>query len=694
MATVTVGPFTPPPEEFTAAERQAAGQDPFAGPGGPPGAGTGLGGFLPGGGVGGLSLGELSLADVGALVSRFAGGQLDLGGVVRTLVVMALGQDRVRGALEQIAPGAADLFAPHFANLVTAQLTSSEAFASRLETALAAGTEATAAAPDGIAGKLLAGLVEVVGDIFRAIVRAAQEIFGPVVEAFRDKIGDLAAGVQGVFREQLEAQRGRLPRDLDAVAGRAIGNALLAGTTAQLAAAGIELFYPTKNLGLNQFVGFIADFAGFGQITGPWFGPTVRASIGNYAEHRAAELFRSEIPDTGTAQAQAAARHIRLADYATILSKHGFPSWWVQVLLNDTYTDPRPREVTELLNGGEAEPAWVAAKLKEIGWDDADVERGTRALLLKASRDGRQRWIAEGLNGYRDGRLSERELDALLRDAGLTATHRDAYVRAARLSRRGQLMTRVAARLMEQYVNDLMGREATAALLVGLGFEVPEVTVRMLEGDLRRNLVQVTGERQVAAAELRRLTSAALENLKRQFRAGLVDRDQFLAWGEGLGYSTAYLENVADLETLKGAPTAAEDLPPIGLGALREAARQAARLLENDVRHGRVDVQAAVTILAGLGLEHDLAGELLGIAQVLGIPVPGGLGIPLLGDDLGRSAFEQILGEVFQQIRRGDGGTGLLEQLLERLGLPAEHYRSSGDVLRALEGLFFRSRSS
>ncbi len=694
VQTLSNAPLEPPPREFTEAEERAFGQSPFAGSGVPNPSGAGFGGFFPPSGAGALTLGELSLADIGALVSRFAGGNLDLAGVVRALVVMALGQDRVRGALEQIAPGAADLFAPHFASVVTAQLTSSQAFAAKLETALAAGTEATTAAPGGLASKLLAGLVDVIGDVFRALVRVAQEIFGPVVEAFRDKVGDLAAGVQRVFREQLEQQRGQLPRNLDAVAGRAIGNALLAGTTAQLAAAGIELFYPTKNLGLNQFVGFIADFAGFGQITGPWFGPTVKGAIGNFAEHRAAELFRSEIPGAGEAQEQAAARHIRLGDYATVLAKHGLPSWWIQVLLNDVYVDPRPRELTELLNGGEAEPAWVAAKLKEIGWDDADVERGTRALLLKASRDGRQRWIGEGLNGYRDGRLSERELEGVLRAAGLNATHRDAYVRAARLARRGQIMGRVGARLVDQYVNDLMTRDATAALLVGLGFEVPEVTLRMLEGDLRRNLVQVRDERQLAEAEIRRLTSAALENLKRQFRAGLVTRDQFEVWAEALGYSAGYVQNIADLELLRGAPSSAEDLPPIGLGAVQETAREVARILEADVRRGRVDVQAAITILADLGLQHDLAGELLGIAQVLGIPVPGGLGIPLLGDDLGRSAFEQILGEVFQQIRHGEGGTGLLEQLLERLGLPAEHYRSSADVLRVLERLFFQGRSS
>jgi len=147
VKTFSNAPLEPVPEEFAEAEERFFGQDPFAGPGGPPGAGSGPGGFLPPTAAGALTLGELSLSDIGALVSRVAGGNLDVAGIVRALVVMALGQDQVRGVLERLAPGAADAFAPHFANLVTAQLTGSQAFAAKLETALAASTEATTAAP-------------------------------------------------------------------------------------------------------------------------------------------------------------------------------------------------------------------------------------------------------------------------------------------------------------------------------------------------------------------------------------------------------------------------------------------------------------------------------------------------------------------------------------------------------------------
>ncbi len=648
-------------------------------------------GFRPfgGDGGGGVSIAGVNLSDVESVARFILGDRADVGGVVRAVLALVLSSDRIRNALEQISPKFGERFLPALQQLATNTLTGNRELAAQLSLAFTDAGDKQAQAAEGWPARLLAGVVDVIGDILRALVEAAKAIFGPVLREARGTLADVADVIQGIFRKQLEGQRHRLPQELDKVAGEAIAAALFAGTTAQVAAFGLELAHPLKRLGLNQVVGFLADFAGFNRITGPWFNPTVQWSIGNLAEQRAAQMFRTALPGAGEMREQAWQRHVPLTDYARNLALHGFPSAWIRVLVDDAFVDPRPREVTELLNAGEADPAWIADKLKEHGWDDADVLRGTRALLLKATAPGRQRWIGEAVAAYRDGQLSERELGGHLEAAGLIPLHRDAWVRAAKLDRRSRLMERVAARILEQYVNDLVDRVQAERQLAGLGFVREEVTARLLEGDLRREVKQVREDEQLRDVEIRRLMAAGFDNLKRQLRAGFLELEQVLAWGQALGFSAAYVRNAVDIELLKGPPSADEELAPVGLGAVRAAAREIARLLEDEVRAGRVAATAAAEILAELGVSRELTRDLLGAAQVLGIPLPGSIGLPFPGDDPARSAFETVLAEVLQRIRRGEGGIGLLEQVFERLGLPTEHRRPAADILRALEALFF-----
>lgn len=641
----------------------------------------------------GLSLAGVDLGDLEDVARFILGDGVDLAGVARSVLALVLSSDRIRGALDQLSPKLGERFLPALQQLAINTLEGNRELAARLSNAFDEAGDKQAKAAEGWPARLLAGVVDIIGDLLTALVEAAKAIFGPVLGEARGALANLAEAIQGVFRKQLEGQRGRLPRELDAVAAEAIGAALFAGTTAQIAGLALELAHPLKRLGLNQMVGFLADFAGFNRITGPWFNPTVKWSIGNLAEQRAAQMFRTELPSEGAAREQAWQRHIPLSDYAQNLALHGLPSAWIRVLVEDTYQDPRPREITELLNAGEADPAWIAAKLKEHGWDDGDVLRGTRALLLKATAPGRNRWIGEAFTAYRDGQISERELGGHLEAAGLIALHRDAWMRAAKLDRRGRVMERVAARVLDQYVNDLVDRVQVERQLEGLGFVREEVTARLLEGDLRREVKQVRQDEQLRDAEVRRLMAAGFENLKRQFRAGFLDLDTFLMWGQALGFSAAYIRNVADLELLKGPPSADEELPPVGLGAVRTAARELARLLEDEVRAGRVAATAVVEILGELGLDRGLARELVGAAQVLGLPLPGSLGLPFPGEDPARSAFETVMATVLERIRRGEGGIGLLDQVLERLGLPTEHRRPAADILTALEALFYRPGS-
>ncbi|MGH7375875.1 MAG: hypothetical protein ACREKK_00465 [Candidatus Methylomirabilales bacterium] len=650
-------------------------------------------GFRPFGGTPLTVRGPGAELDLGAeFLDRLLGGagRLDLTALVRILAAGLQLGERIRGTLRELAPQLLEGFDPRLQRLALALTTSGDAQAAALRDGTAAQADATRESVGGLAGQLWDALIAALEPILRGLGQAAQAVFAPILDKMRGAGEQVVQQILRVYSEALEGKRPITPANVPAVAGVALANAIAAGTAAQSIALGLEMLHPTKRLGLNQVVGFLADFAGFGQIAGSFTGPTLKYALAIPGDARAASLFRTRIPAPGEAREQAFQRHISLQDYAGILAMHGFPSWWVRVLVDDTFVDPTPRELATLLEDGEADPVWLATKLREVGWDDGDVARGVKAWVLKQTTPGRQRLLGQVLTEYREGRVGDGELEGVLEGTVLREEHRGYWRTAAKLSRRGDLMDQLGRRIVLQYRNDVVSRASAEQQLAGLGYVPSQVNALLLQAELDREVKQLTEQRTDVEAQVRQIRTAALTNLKRQFRAGFVPRAQAQVWGEGLGFAPAYIRNVLDLEELAGPPSKAEALPPIGLGAVREAAAEVARLLADQVQRGKVNALAARDLLQGLGLSPGLARELVGVAQVLGLPVPGPLGIPLPGEGTERLGWESILAEVLRQIHGGGRVTDLLGQLERILGLPPGHTTARADVLQQLGELALR----
>jgi len=642
-----------------------------------------------------------------------AGKPLDLAAIV-TVLVHGLGiADRIRATLGGVAPelggklgssidglapllaslppGLIEGLAPPLQNLARAYSTA-VADSSRLQLASdQVEGEKNRAETGGLAGKLWDAAGEAAEPLLRKAMLAIQQVLGFLSDKVQD-VGELLVNqIGGVYRDALEARAPVTSANVNEIAGAALKNALAAGLAAQTAALLLELLHPVKRMGLNQIVGFIADFAGFGKVADAYTGPSLKWGLQTPAEHRAASVFRTALPGPGDALEQAYQRHISLADYATILAHHGYPSWWVKVLVDDTFVDPKPRELSQLLEDAEADPGWLAMKLREVGWDDGDVERGVVALLLRSTQPGRARVISAAMKGYVQGQLQLPELERHLNAASLRPEHQALWLRAAHIERRADVMEALGSKMVKQYVADVTSRTTAEAQLTGLGFTPEEVSTRLLQADLDKQVVQFREDTSEAKVQARQVQTTALTNLRTQFRAGLVDRRTLVAWGEALGYTAAYLDNVADLELLKGPPSKAEMLPVLGLGAVREAATTAAELLKDEVRQGRVTVLRAEAILKGLGVDPDVLHGVFRLNEVLALPSPASLGIPTADGRGGRLGWEGVLAEILGEIHRGRAGSRLLQDVSAILGIPAAH-TASRDPWLALLGEVVQGR--
>ncbi len=633
----------------------------------------------------------VSIAEAAGLLKQL-GGKEDFAGVVAALIGVVTGEGEIGRRLESLAPGFADALVPHFIGLTAAITDAQHALARSTEHAAEATGQAISDGVTSLGPGLLAGVVDAAKGVFRAIVQLLKELLADADALTTAASQTLVEGMLRVFEETLVREMPVTPANVHAVAGAAIRDALAAGLTAHLAALGIELLHPAKHMGLPEMAALIAEFAGFKEIIGPTTTPTLRYALQLPGTHRAANLFRTELPDSFDAKLQAARGAIAFSDYAQVLAMRGYPPEWVQVLVGDTYLHPPIRAIAQLVEGSEADPAWIAQKFRDLGLSPTDIRMGVAAVAMKTTMPGRQQLTTKATAEYVGGRLTREDYSASLTAAGLPAMHREYWLRAADLQRRGDTMEKAGAAIVKQYTARLLDRGEAAAQLAGVGFVAEEVTARLLEADYALRLQQTKAVTKDQLAEVTHIRTSTLASLKAQLKARQLDRTTFQLWGEALGYAPAYVAVVADTVLLGPAAAHADQLPIVGLGAVEAAAAAVAPTLMAGVTAGRIPAAWAVAELHQLGLPADLAKTIIDLAEVLGLHLTSPLHLVLPLEGAGRLTWEGLAAAAVQLVHRGQGGTRFLEDALTALGVDSAWAGDTTSILSTLERLFIKRR--
>ncbi len=637
--------------------------------------------------LGSISIGGVNLGDVAKLLGG-AGENLDLSGLINVLAALVVQGGNIRGALSDIPSSLGLELGPALLALRDALGDRLPGLGNRLAQALdsAAGVQADTAR-DSTAASAAAQVAAAPG-WFQALVDTAGTVLAKLADVYKLALDTLIGDVLRLFRDDIEAAAPVTAASVDKVAAAALRSALTAGSAAQLAGMGLELLHPLKQMGVQQAIGVLSQFAGFSEIAKPFFSATLRYGLGLPAEHRAAAHFRSVLPPLAEVREAAAAGIVDISKYHDRLVLAGYPDPFPAAFTDLLYTPPPARMLATLLDGSESDRPWLARKFRRLGFSPEDTERATAAAELKTTQPGRSRLVSVLLDQYQHGRLERDDLAAGLTAAGLSATHRAYYLRAADLERRGYRMELVATETLYQLRADLAGPATVRQLLAAIGFSDDEATVRIIAADLRRGVKQVGDEVKTIETEIRQLKAEGLRNATRQLRAGFLQLEQFLAVGQGMGYTRPYLENAAELALLQGPPSSTDAAPAIGLGALEETRRRIAELVAAEVTARRTDRLAAFVSLRTLGLPDDLATTLVGLAEAIAGPTAraGEYGMPaggVVGGAFG--AIEQIvLGGLGELKAPGD----VVAELLKRLGLPGRDRSALVRLIRDVRDLF------
>lgn len=270
--------------------------------------------------------------------------------------------------------GMAQLLLPTLATLGTSLTTALTAGAENLGHGMQLGQSRSFGTT---ASRLLANTLPAILSIFAIASLQDQAGLGKFVDerfsALIDSVlGTTTLGVSPEAQEVRARATGRLKQ------------AVSYGLQAHLWAIGAESNFITKNLGLGQVAGFLADLAGFSRLAYATLGTVEQASLVAPMRYLAQREFRPMIPGVPELGEMYAKKEIGLTardghpGLTEALALQGLPQEWIDVYAEHLWRDPRLGEIIRigqffspaLVPGLRTAPSDIAAWMRRAGIPD------------------------------------------------------------------------------------------------------------------------------------------------------------------------------------------------------------------------------------------------------------------------------------------------------------------------------------
>jgi hypothetical protein len=422
---------------------------------------------------------------------------------------------------------------------------------------------AGALVPDTV-GKWGPWVEEHFGASLTKALAAGTSLFGIIDRPF--ELLFLAA--QKELSETLEANAPASIAGAGTVAAKALIQAYHFGKAAQLIAAAAEIFTPLKSLGFPQMAAVLGDMSQFKPLVDAVGRAQIAAAITRPMRWSGNATHRPEIPAEQDLARWVQKRHLDVESYAGLLAYHGYTEEHIDAYTATVYRDFTIRDLALTLDDVQVNEAWLAPRVRTIGYNDEDADQITGALLQRARRGPRGRVQSAAAAAAGDGLMPPNEYEGILRGLGLRDDVVALELQAAQLRERADYQRAALATYRRQYLNDVIQRGDYAIALVALGIPPARLELELADADAARFP-------KVQAAE-----EAALKDVMTQVRAQLVPRYRALF---NLGITSAD-EYQRALEQAGIAP---------GLAA-QAVSLDAAKLRAQAIKTGNVDVERAL----------------------------------------------------------------------------------------------------
>ncbi|MGH9389241.1 MAG: hypothetical protein ACRD1Z_06455, partial [Vicinamibacteria bacterium] len=266
---------------------------------------------------------------------------------------------------------------------------------------------------------------------------------------------------------------------------------------------------------------------------------------------------------------------------------------------------------------------WLLDRIRETGLNDDDAGRFFEGLQRRSNKTLRQGYIAELVSVFKEGLLTQEELESEFERLNLNESARDLLRRRAALQRRRDLTGEMVTALRKQAEEQIITEEDFTTALAGLGFDEERIRVMASVAQAAIGIKALREERAdiktLVRQEQRQRIGLAVESFRRR-QIGRLDLSRFL---QSIGLTEAHATVASMLEEirLEPVPRVPARLTPAAQTERENEILQDAAL--EAFRKAQIDEVRAGSILSSLGIPQREIAALIAQEIVKRTPIPG-----------------------------------------------------------------------
>lgn len=417
---------------------------------------------------------------------------------------------------------------------------------------------------------------------------------------------DLVGGWWGEINKIITGGGMVTPGMAPGIAGGLLTFATAAGVGAHGSAALLELIHPLKNMGLSAIPALLADMGSFSRIGAASLGVAVSEGLGTPFRYWIHDKTRPTIPDPLTLQEMAVKEIIGSPEFRQDLAYHGFSEYWINSIEENMYREPRPADLTWMLEDANASDLWLKTKARRYGFDEEDAEMIKTTLVKKMLKSPRASYLSAAMKSYQEGYVDEAQFDWYLRELDLRPEAHDLVKKTCKLTYQHYYVEDLVKLYTDQYMKEVITEGGLWCALASLGLTSEKINLLLEKAKIQKKPKPTQPVKTEYEKQMSELQAKYITLYIEQYRKDVISEQTLFTNLVSLGVVAELATVTVSLEkTRKLKPTKIE--PAVGLTPEEEKVTDLYQdLYLVQFRKDLINADQLRSSLAALGLHPEL----------------------------------------------------------------------------------------
>jgi len=470
-------------------------------------------------------------------------------------------------------------------------------------------------------------------DTFEELVRGWMGDFISIPERFLSEVAEVAGTDLA-----LEPSRALT------TAGALYAMSIAAGSAAHITATALNAI-PTLNwVGASQLSAFIAQVAGFDEITKATYGTLLDGALAWPMRYHWNQLLRPKIPTEGAIYATGRKRGINRAEFNQAMAYHGLPQWWIDKEYAFFWADPSPywllrmsehttpemqpsapmlKWLAEWLPNWRSDPwAWYRMKLMLAGFEDTDIQPFIDGFARRRVGPAITRLKTAIRHMSREGYWHDAEVRRELSTLGVREEEITYLIDAERIQRLNDYLDDEVRYYSESFRKGEISRQDLSLTLSSIIVK-PEIVAQVVSREVVRALPKPKAVVPVREdPRVKSLVTQAVNSWTKGYRAWELEEEELEVGLNIVLQDPALAKQMVMVERTRYRPEPPPPKPPVEDPLVRKSRVAAIASWVSQFREGKITVEVMELGLANLILDPDIVVLIRQIEELRAVPAP------------------------------------------------------------------------